>query len=170
SKSLSVASIVLLERERVTRVDVRLDVVEVGVGDDRGCDADLEDAAVEEAGRVVLSDDELPGAEDLERLRVRVRRPATAVDAHPHLRPVPLQLKWDGTQMRMRIDSGGWSANTNAKTLQIFGTGQLVVGKNYASGFFDGRILEVGIAPSVISDANFDNIKAYVNTRYALAL
>jgi len=52
----------------------------------------------------------------------------------------------------------------------IGSTGGIVLGRNYATAFFDGRILEVGAAPSALSDATFDDIKSYVNSRYGLAL
>jgi len=39
-----------------------------------------------------------------------------------------------------------------------------------SSTFFDGRIAELMAADSRFSDAQFDNIKSYINTRYALAL
>jgi hypothetical protein len=45
-----------------------------------------------------------------------------------------------------------------------------VVGRNYDTKFLDGRILDVGMATSALSDGSFDSVKSYVNSRYALAL
>jgi hypothetical protein len=78
------------------------------------------------------------------------------------------QVKWDSTDLKLRIDSGAWaSVSANAMTGS---TGGLVVGRNYANARIDGRILDVGTAPTALPDATFDDVKSYINARYGLSL
>ncbi len=80
-----------------------------------------------------------------------------------------VQAKYNGTNLLLRVNSGSWqsAAAGNISTL----TGTLRAGVTPTGGHaLDGRIAEIGIADLVISDADFDNIKSYVNSRYALSL
>ncbi len=80
------------------------------------------------------------------------------------------QFKHDGTNMKARVDSGSWSSLA-CGTLSFLTPSAVVVGQGYAGGmYFDGRILELGVAATALSDAVFDRIKTYVNARYALSL
>lgn len=79
------------------------------------------------------------------------------------------QMKWNGTNLYARKNSGAWSniACGNVDTMAV----AITVGQDYAaSQYFDGRILEIGMAPSALSDANFTSIVSYVNSRYGLSL
>jgi len=78
------------------------------------------------------------------------------------------QAKYDGTNIKMRIDSGSYSsqAASNASL-----SSNLRVGMSWnGSKFYDGRLTEIMLAQSALSDADLDNIKSYLNARYALAL
>jgi len=80
------------------------------------------------------------------------------------------QMKHDGTNLKLRVDSGAWSS-VAAGAIALLTTTTVLFGTNYAqTDFFDGRVLEFGLADSVFSDGTFDDIKSYVNARYALAL
>lgn len=77
----------------------------------------------------------------------------------------------NGSQLRLRVDSGSFSStaigNIHAGGMPL----TMHTGSNYGeTARFDGKILELGFADSVLSDATFDQIKAYVNARYGLAL
>jgi hypothetical protein len=78
------------------------------------------------------------------------------------------QAKWNSTNLYLRIDSGSW-VSIAAGALSG-SAGGLVVGRNYDTKFLDGRILDVGMATSALSDGSFDSVKSYVNSRFALAL
>jgi len=77
--------------------------------------------------------------------------------------------------MRLRLDNGSWQQTTAG-----FGTGlsTTLSGNTCASGgklgasspFFDGRIADMGISDTFISDTDFDNIRTYINARYSLAI
>lgn len=78
------------------------------------------------------------------------------------------QVRWDSLTLELRIDSSAWA--TVAAGAMTGSTGGIVLGRNYSSVFFDGRILDAGTAAIAMSDATFDSIKSYVNSRYGLAL
>lgn len=75
--------------------------------------------------------------------------------------------RWDGATFEVGVDSGAMSS-IGAGNMDA-GAGALAVGRNYASAFFNGRILEIGLA-AALSDGDFTNIRSYVNSRYSLAL
>lgn len=78
------------------------------------------------------------------------------------------QARWNSTTIEVRVDSGAWQ--TLARTV-VIATATVRVGANFAlTKFFDGRILDLLTAQSRLDDATFDNIKSYVNSRYALSL
>ena len=78
------------------------------------------------------------------------------------------QAKWDGSTIKARVDSSAW-ASVARGNLNIGGV--LQVGKNFDPGtFFDGLVADVGVIDAVLSDSGFDDIKEYVNDRYALSL
>jgi hypothetical protein len=75
------------------------------------------------------------------------------------------QAKYDGTNLKLRIDAGPWFSIAAANTPNM--THTLRFGGNYdLTKFFDGKVLEMGFADSAVSDGNFDNILAYVNYFY----
>jgi hypothetical protein len=78
------------------------------------------------------------------------------------------QVRWGGGNAELRVDNGLWS--TTACTGMTGTAGALVVGRNFFNQFFDGRILEVGIAASRLDDATFNNIKSAINSDFALSL
>lgn len=80
-----------------------------------------------------------------------------------------MQVKWDGTNLKARVDSGSWTSTSCGDMGDL--TSAIKVGCNYnASSFFDGRIAEVITAASTLSDADFDDLITYVNARYGLSL
>lgn len=81
-----------------------------------------------------------------------------------------LQAYYDGTNIYHRVDSGSWSAGTASGAISGLAA-SFFLGRNWNGGaFLAGTIAEVITASSVISRANLDNVKAYVNTRYNLSL
>ena len=80
-----------------------------------------------------------------------------------HLAPA----RWNSTTLEVRVDGGTWQSL--ARTIVTSG-GAIQIGKNYDLAFLAGKILETATCPSRLSDATFDDIRAYVNTRYALSI
>lgn len=79
------------------------------------------------------------------------------------------QVKWDSSNLKVRVDSGAWQT-LGAGAASLVGD-TLRVGPDFlTSQHFNGKILEIMTAASALSDDNFNNIKSYVNTRYALSL
>jgi hypothetical protein len=80
-----------------------------------------------------------------------------------------VQAKYDGTNLRMRVNSGSWTqvAAGNISTV----TGTLRLGLTSAGNHaLDGRIAEVGMMVGAMTDAQMDDIKTAVNAYHALAL
>ena len=68
------------------------------------------------------------------------------------------------------VNDGLWSAGDTVSA-QIGMAGTVKVGSNYADAvFLDGKILELMVAPSVLTDDNVQDIISYFNSRYALSL
>lgn len=79
------------------------------------------------------------------------------------------QVKYNSSIMRYRVDGGAWVDLATGPL--IFVPGNIQTGVNYALGaFFVGDVLEIGTSLTEFSDATFDNVKSYVNSRYGLAL
>jgi hypothetical protein len=80
------------------------------------------------------------------------------------------QAKYDGTDLKLRLDSGAWSTIASAN-LELSGSTTVVLGNPaFASAPYDGDIAELAMADVTLSDGDFDNVVSYVNSRYALSL
>jgi hypothetical protein len=79
-------------------------------------------------------------------------------------------MRWNGTNILLAVDSGavGTTACTGIDPTGL--TGVLSVGDSHAGAFLDGRVLEVMVAPTALSDGNITSILSYFNSRYSLAL
>jgi hypothetical protein len=81
------------------------------------------------------------------------------------------QVKYDGTNLKLRVDSSLWSSLAAANTSGTYMTNAVKFGANYNNTkFFDGKIRNMGFTDSALSDATFDSIKAALNTAYGLSL
>lgn len=79
------------------------------------------------------------------------------------------QIKWDGSSLNARVDSGSWSS-TSFGSIDLMSE-TLQVGSNLDNTkLLAGSILEVMTAATSLSNTTFDNIKSYMNNRYALSL
>jgi hypothetical protein len=82
-----------------------------------------------------------------------------------------MQFTHDGVDIRGRVDGGGFSTQTKGLTASLaLETSAMLAKSSAASVFWNGDIVELMIADSVLSDADLDNIKSYFNARYGLAL
>lgn len=82
-----------------------------------------------------------------------------------------VQATFDGNNLRIRVDSGSWqsAATTNGPNTTVDDlTNTIKIGVQI--GYFDGRVWDLAFADSVISDANFDNIRSYMNSRYGVSV
>ncbi len=80
-----------------------------------------------------------------------------------------VQAKYDGTNLRLRVNGGSWQSVAAGNIATT--TGTLRVGLTPTAGHaFDGRMADLGIANTAFSDATFDDLKSYINARYGLSL
>ena len=79
-----------------------------------------------------------------------------------------LQMRWDGTRVEIRLNSGSWNT-TSCGSIQV-PTYELRVGASAAGQLFDGKMLELMFADRYLGANDFDRLKGYVNARYALSL
>jgi len=75
--------------------------------------------------------------------------------------------RYDGTNLRLKVDSG--TVQTVAAGNISTTTGTIQCGYNVATAY-NGRMADIGLMASAGSDALFDDIKEYVNDRYSLSL
>lgn len=78
-----------------------------------------------------------------------------------------VQFKGNGTNNFIRVNSGSWVSGPGSTIGSL--AAALNVG-DLAGGFVDGRMLDLGLSKSFLSDLTFDSIKSYINTRYGLSL
>lgn len=80
-----------------------------------------------------------------------------------------LQMKWDGVNLYARVNSGAWTSTPCTGPSNL--TFNIRAGLNNDTLFrFDGRIAEIGMSATAISDANYEVIRAGVNSYHGLAL
>jgi hypothetical protein len=80
-----------------------------------------------------------------------------------------VRVWYDGTDLWLQVDNATASSETYGNLGSLAGT--LQIGRNYdGTAFFDGEILEILTADSVISDPDAASISTYLETRYALTL
>jgi hypothetical protein len=86
--------------------------------------------------------------------------------------PVLVQFRYDGTDIEARIDSGAYQSVAAGNVSAAVLDGDLMVfgGPSFASAFADLNVWEYGVSDQTFSDADFDNVKDYINARYGLAL
>jgi len=79
-----------------------------------------------------------------------------------------IQARYDGTDIRLKVDNGtvqtaaaSTATGTTTTNLRLGAPATLVL---------DGRIADVGFLTTAGSDADFDDIRTYVNARYGLSL
>lgn len=86
-----------------------------------------------------------------------------------------VQFKYDGTDVKMRVLSAGaatsWSS-TPAASLDAGGLADTMrLGTDYTTAYnMFGLVAEMGLIDSTLSDANMDNVAAYLNMRHGLTL
>lgn len=83
---------------------------------------------------------------------------------------VLIQARYDGSNIRLKVNST--SVVTGAAGSISTTTGTLSVGARDSAGNgpSNGRMAELGLLASAGSDADFDDIRTYVNARYGLSL
>lgn len=82
-----------------------------------------------------------------------------------------IQWKYDGTNIKIKVNSAAWVSAAVGGASAFSLAANLGVGKNpNGDNWYDGKMAEMGLADSVISDGNFDSIRQYCNTRYGLSL
>lgn len=78
-----------------------------------------------------------------------------------------IQMKYDGTNIKCRVNGGAWQsvAAANVTDLTVIG----VCGVNYALTIFvDGRIAQVLASDTALSDATMDQLYAHAQANFAV--
>jgi Pectate lyase superfamily protein len=80
-----------------------------------------------------------------------------------------VQFRFDATNVGIRVNGNAWVQSACPSIFSV--TPTIDVGMNVnADHFLDGRIVEVGLASTKLSEADFENVRTYINDRYGLAL
>lgn len=77
-------------------------------------------------------------------------------------------MKLDGGNLYAGLD-GTWGTGLACGNVGDL-SGTMRIGVSWGASRYDGRIAFMGAAPSVLSDPDIANIKAYLNARFGLAL
>lgn len=79
-----------------------------------------------------------------------------------------VQIRKTATHFEARIDGGSWTSVACGNIASL--VHPIRMGCNYnATRFFDGQILDAAFSEQIFSDADFDDVKGYVETRYGLS-
>lgn len=80
------------------------------------------------------------------------------------------QFRFDGANIQARLNSGAWQLTASGNILGALNT-PMAIGSNAAGGqAFNGEMATIGMAQVSFSDAQFNAIKASLNSRWGLAL
>lgn len=81
-----------------------------------------------------------------------------------------VQGRYDGTNIKVRVNGGAWSAGTAAGTRGIVATTyKLDAGRSTVSAYFDGRMAEA-ITSAALTDGELDDYRAYLNLEYLISI
>lgn len=81
-----------------------------------------------------------------------------------------LQFRYNGSITQSRVNGGAWADSAAATDIGVT-TGTLKIGNNWnGTAFVNLSIADLALINSALLDADFDNVKSYVNSRYALSL
>ncbi len=78
---------------------------------------------------------------------------------------------WDGAQLRVRVDNGAYQTVAAGAIASIAPYGaESGMDPTSNTVFYNGYIAELITSDTVISDANLDNLRTYMNTRYGVSV
>lgn len=84
-----------------------------------------------------------------------------------------IQAKYDNANIRARLNSGSWVDVPSTYVFDL-SSGGVVVGKNGGSpspdAWFNGKIMDLALSDTELSDSDMDNVKDYINSQYVLSL
>lgn len=85
--------------------------------------------------------------------------------------PQLVQWKYDGTNLKIRVNGGAWTSSARSNLGAAWDTQGMQYGKNPNSApYLDGDALDLALTNVAISDADFDRIRAYMNQRYGVSV
>lgn len=79
-----------------------------------------------------------------------------------------LQFRYGGTNLELRVNAGTWASYAKSSINDV--TENIIVGRQSASPFMTGSVLELAFSKSALTDTDFDNVRAYASARYGLSL
>lgn len=90
-----------------------------------------------------------------------------------HLLQAKYHCAANSLDLRLRLDSASWDQVTSGFGNGLFALGGFVFSGTRATGlspFYNGLVASIMTSKSFLSDANFDSIKAAINTKFGLSL
>lgn len=78
------------------------------------------------------------------------------------------QWRYGGTNLELRVNGGSWASYAKSSVADL--TENIIVGRQSASPFMTGSVLELAFSKSALTDTDFDNVRAYASARYGLSL
>lgn len=82
------------------------------------------------------------------------------------------QFQWNGTNLRIRIDGGAWT-EVAAGNASFLTPGSVQIGYPYGGpthARLDAKIAAIYAANTALSDADLDNLRAYLNYKFGLSI
>lgn len=76
-----------------------------------------------------------------------------------------VQVRWNATYREIRLDGGPWKRLTHVVSNIAIATG-IFIGKNYTGSYFDGEIFDAMTEKAPWTDAEANDLIAYVNATY----
>lgn len=81
-----------------------------------------------------------------------------------------IQARYNGTNIQIRVNGGSFSSSAASAVTSLGGNMRVGASRAGFGRFFDGRIMEVIVTNSSLSDAVLDEIRSYFNWRYNLSV
>jgi hypothetical protein len=80
-----------------------------------------------------------------------------------------VDAKFDGSDLRIRVDGGSWSSPASAGNVAGISSLTIRFGRNYASNFTEMDLAEAKLSKLALSDSELGDIYAYRKARYPSA-
>jgi hypothetical protein len=82
-----------------------------------------------------------------------------------------VQWKHGGGNLKIRVNEGAWDSSARSNLAAGFSNDLIHIGYNpQANKYLNGRVLDLAVASSALSDDDFDDVLSYARGRYGLAL
>lgn len=77
-----------------------------------------------------------------------------------------IAVRYDGTNLKIRVDGGSWTSVTAGNVAATLSTVVFQLMKNYTTKYADGVLYEILVSQSSLSDGDIAGTEAYLDDRY----